>query len=155
MSDTTVPAAYRGYLFPPEQSISESRLVQEFVWSLKGPEAPWDTAQIVCEFFYRSGRANVVVLTGSREIVAFEAKLLRWRDAMHQAYRNRCFAHQSYVALPRKAAQLAHEHVTEFHRRGVGICYVEQGRVVVLHESPRRDPLLPWLSERVVEQLHV
>jgi hypothetical protein len=81
-------------------------------------------------------------------VVSFEAKLDRWKDAMHQAYRNTCYSHLSYVLLPEAVAFKAKDALPEFQRRGVGICTVRRGEVVVLHHPQAVEPLHPWLSER-------
>lgn len=98
------------------------------------------------EFYYQRGRADVVALSSSGEVIAFECKLTRWKDALHQAYRNTCFAHMSYVVLPEDTALLAARYAEEFRRRGVGICYLADDQVVTLQEAHRRTPLQPWLS---------
>jgi hypothetical protein len=46
-----------------------------------------------CEFDYSRGRTDVVALRDGEHVIAFEAKLKDWRTALHQAYRNTCFAH--------------------------------------------------------------
>ena len=131
---------------------SENHLVEDLLGWLVVAGAPWDAAGVVREFSYRRGTTDVVVLTSAGEVVAIEAKLRRWRDALHQAYRNTCFAHQSYVVLPRAAARLAQCHLAEFERRGVGLCCLDALGIVVLHESRRQDPLLPWLSREALSR---
>jgi len=37
-------------------------------------------------------------------LIAVEAKLKDWKYALHQAYRNTCFARQSFVLLPKAVA---------------------------------------------------
>src|SRR5260221_13844569 len=77
----------------------EQHLADEFVSSLQTTQHPWGTLQTTTEFYYVRGRTDVVGLTLTNKIVAFEVKLKRWKDALHQAYRNTCFAHLSYIVV--------------------------------------------------------
>jgi hypothetical protein len=129
--------------------VSEAALVEEFVAYLGWGDHRWGEMAVAQEFDYQRGRTDVVGVSSDGRIVAFEAKLDRWRDALNQAYRNTCFAHRSYVIVPAETAQRAARYEREFRRRKVGLCYVENGRVEVLFEPPHLDPILPWLSERV------
>ena len=95
----------------------ESDLVEHFCSTLS-EESPWPSALVLREFDYRSGRTDVVLAVGDK-IVAIEAKLEKWKTALHQAYRNTCFADLSYVLLPHKAAMTALSNQPEFDRRGV------------------------------------
>ena len=108
--------------------------------------------QVAREFFYHRGRTDVVALTSTGRILAFEAKLKDWREALHQAYRNSCFAHGSYVVLPGPAATLAHRYSAEFESRHVGLCLVSRNRLEVLHEAKPLSPLQPWLSSLAAAQ---
>jgi hypothetical protein len=47
----------------------------------------------------------------------------------------------------------AHRYTGEFDRRRVGICYLEDIDIVVLHQAAECDPLEPWLSLRA--KLHI
>lgn len=54
------------------------------------------------------------------EVVAIEAKVSRWKDAIRQASKNRLFCHQSYIALPWPlAVKVASESLFEIHRIGL------------------------------------
>ena len=80
-------------------------------------------------------------------IHAFEAKLIRWRDALEQARRNTCFAHYCYVAIPSRSAGSALKARDEFRRYGVGLVLLT-GQSAKLSIRPRRHvPLLPWLTK--------
>jgi hypothetical protein len=133
--------------------ISEESMVTSFVEHLTTERAPWIGVHGVCrEFDYQRGRTDVVAVTAEGYVVAFEAKLERWREAMHQAYRNRCFADMSFVVLPKDVALIAAGFHGEFQRRGVGICYVDTtDGVVVLTEGVCATPLQPWLRARAAE----
>lgn len=126
---------------------SEKALVDEFVIFLNYLASPWGPLRTAREFFYQRGRTDVIALAEDGRIIAFEAKLTRWRDALHQAYRNTCFAHSSYVLLPKEAALGAQRYIAEFQRRGVGLCYFgDVEGFVVLVEASDTQPLEPWLS---------
>jgi len=128
--------------------LNEQSLVNDFVQHVQLAVQPWGDVRVLREFLYRGGRTDVVLLTGAGDVLAFEAKLNRWRIALHQAYRNTCYAHHSYVILPEDIALAAHRYAYEFDRRGVGLCYLRDGRLVVLRDSPRSEPLQPWLCSR-------
>lgn len=139
---------------PDEQEsyAKERDLVAQFAKRLRKGLAPWGRVTLTFEFDYTGGYADVVALTGKKNIVAFEAKLMRWRDALHQAYRTRCFAHQAYVVLPSARARVALRHGQEFLRRRVGLCAMsgEHG-IQVLIDAEHSPPLQPWLVALAME----
>lgn len=135
-------------VFPNEQT-----LVTSFISRLSADGAPWGVVQVATEFYYQRGRTDIVASTPEKTVIAVEAKLQDWRSALQQAFRNRCFAHRSYVLLPKNTAIRAHQYAGEFDRRRVGICYLDAGEIVVLHPSIETDPLEPWLSLRA--QMHI
>lgn len=132
---------------------NEQMLVMSFVSRLSTDGSPWGTVHVAREFYYQRGRTDIVACTADESVIAVEAKLEDWRTALHQAFRNRCFAHQSYVLLPKDTALRAHRYAGEFDRRQVGICYLENAEIVVLHPAAACDPLEPWLSLRA--KLHI
>ena len=94
------------------------------------------------------------MLTYQDSVIAIEAKLEDWRTAMHQAFRNRCFAHQSYVLLPKHIAVRAHCYSGEFDRRQVGICYLDDNKtIVVLHAAIASEPIEHWLCTRAKKHI--
>jgi len=132
---------------------NEKTLVALFLCHLSADGSPWGTVQVATEFYYQRGRTDIIAYTADECVIAIEAKLEDWRSALHQAFRNRCFAHQSYVLLPKSTALRAHRYAGEFDRRQVGICYLEPGNIVVLHPSSDSAPLEPWLALRA--KLHI
>jgi hypothetical protein len=86
-------------------------------------------------------------------VVAFEAKLSRWRAALVQAHRNTCFAHRSFVVLPWLTARRAASFSGEFLRHGVGLCTIQNGRIVIMHDACPSEPIEPWLSEEARSQV--
>jgi hypothetical protein len=125
---------------------SEKKLVDCLLSLLETKATQWGAVHVAPEFFYSRGRTDVVAVDEGETLIAFEAKLKDWKTALHQAYRNTCFAHTSYVVLPKEAALIAFRFVGEFEKRGVGLCYIDDSNLVVLHESLHNQPLEPWLA---------
>jgi hypothetical protein len=132
----------------PRPFRTEAALVRAFVSSLHSGAEPWNVRATMKEFPNQNGRTDIVAVSGTGQVVAIEAKLEKWKDAMHQAYRNTSYSHLSYVLLPEPVALRAKHALPEFQRRGVGICTLRGGEVVVLHHPEPVQPLQPWLSER-------
>jgi hypothetical protein len=132
----------------------ERNLVAHFARCLRRGDTQWGRVRIAFEYDYVGGYTDVLALCQAGHLVAFEAKLARWRDAIHQAYRTRCFANLSYVVLPDAAARVALQHEREFNRRRVGLCSVspERGIEVVL-DAAESLPLQPWVAARAMTEL--
>jgi hypothetical protein len=132
----------------------ETNLVAHFARCLRRGDTQWGRVRIAFEFDYVGGYTDVLALSEGQHLVAFEAKLARWRDALHQAYRTRCFAHRSYVVLPTGAAHVAAQHEREFERRRVGLCSLsaERGIEVLLDALPSM-PFQPWVATRAIAEL--
>ena len=122
----------------------EGFLVECFIERLP-TASPWGAVQAATEFYYQRGRTDVVAHAADGRVIAIEAKLTDWRTALHQAFRNLCFAHQSYVLLPLVTALRAHQYSAEFVRRRVGICCLEGAKIVLLCDSIKAEPIEPWL----------
>lgn len=115
---------------------------------------PWGPLELAAEFNYAAGRVDLIALTHENELLAFEAKLTRWRDALHQAFRNTFFASRSYVVLPLQTAERAAAYAAEFHRRKVGLCAAADGAVNVLVSAPVIScPVQPWLAIQAVAMI--
>lgn len=127
---------------------SERALVDEFTRALTEALDLFGSVDFAEEFYYLRGRTDVVARTEDGNVIAFEAKLHDWREAMHQAYRNTCFAHESYVVLPCHVARRAVRSDIEFTRRGVGVCTVERGALKIVHPARKSEPVQKWLSDR-------
>lgn len=127
---------------------TEESLVTRLLGVLRSVQCPWGTVSVSQEFDYRTGRTDVVALTQGNEIIAFEAKLARWRTALHQAFRNTFFSHYSYVILPEPIALNAIAHSREFEIRRVGLCIVTDCTLQVLLPAPKVDPINAWLSAK-------
>jgi hypothetical protein len=128
----------------------ERDLVDSFVRLLERSDSPWGEIAINREFDYSRGRTDVVAVTRPNVLIAFEAKLDDWKTALHQAYRNTCFAHRSYVLLPKRTALTAAAFRVEFEKRGVGLCYIDSTSLVIIVDSLYSAPLEPWLASQAI-----
>lgn len=132
---------------------TEQMLVDAFVNLLTENRTPWGNVRFGREFDYSRGRTDIVAVADTDTLIAVEAKLVDWKYALHQAYRNTCFAHRSFVLLPKAAALNAFNFAGEFEKRGVGLCYIEGASLVVLHDSPHVPPLEPWLASEAISHI--
>lgn len=87
------------------------------------------------------------------EVVAVEAKLTRWREAVDQATVYRRFANRSYVALPWETIRAAKGLRSACRGRGLGLVAVSPDRVDVVRTAPVHHPRTPewvWLVGRAL-----
>ncbi len=87
-------------------------------------------------------------LIWTAEIVAVEAKLARWTDAITQALSYLSFANRAYVALPKRTVTNSKRVHGACEASGVGLIAVGPGKTEVLVRAKRREPLSPervWL----------
>jgi len=124
----------------------ESDLVKDFQAVIPGVPDTFTIIAMASEFNYVEGKVDLIAKDSNGDLVAFEAKLSRWRDALNQAYRNSSFAHYSYVVLPERTLENAVTHIAEFHRRGVGLCFFGLSGLRVKIPATRRNPIQPWLT---------
>jgi len=132
---------------------SEDSLVKDFCSVLRSNEHPWGQLHMKREFDYNRGRADLIAIDFGGDVIAFEMKLERWKQAVHQAYRNTCFAHRSYVVLPESTTRRAQRSCYEFIRRSVGLCYIKANAIVVVLPATHQIPLQPWLSSIAVSAI--
>jgi hypothetical protein len=126
----------------------ESDLVRLFVRRLRGGACPWGRVRVTCEFQHDRGRADILALAEDGEhLIAFEAKLEKWRHALDQAYRNTCFAHTSYVLLPQHVALRAQRYPLDFEYRNVGLCYIDGRKIVSVLSPQKQIPSDQWLLD--------
>jgi hypothetical protein len=134
---------------------SEMDLVKSICDILISDRSPWGSLNISLEFSFQRGRADIVAVDSSSHLIAYEAKLSRWRDALLQAYRNTCFAHYSYVILPYHVATRVSMASDDFRRHSVGLVAASPSELDVLIPSPFHDPIQPWLSESAIDLIGV
>ena len=131
----------------------ERSMVCCFTMHLQEASSPWGVIGVETEFYYQRGRADVVAVLEEGTVVAFEAKLKRWKDALRQAYRNLCFADTSFVVMPQEIAPSLARHQAQFVRFGVGLCTVSEDSIAIIHQPPVVQPLQPWLRQRAMEHV--
>jgi hypothetical protein len=127
---------------------SEAALVKALLGKLRSGKTPWGKVKTATEFDYQRGRTDVVAVSSCGAVVSFEAKLTKWKAAMHQAFRNTSFSHESFIVVPESVVARAIAHLEEFDRRNVGICFLKQGVLVVAHHARSVDPIQPWLTTK-------
>ncbi len=132
---------------------SEETLTQVFDIALSKKHSPFTPRYVAREFDYREGRTDVIAFDRNGNLLAFEMKLDKWKQALHQAYRNSSFAHYSYVVVPLQTALRAAMQEHEFLRRGVGLCSVDGTRIRIEIHAIRVEPLRPWLTESAIEYM--
>ncbi|RPI18475.1 MAG: hypothetical protein EHM58_05315 [Ignavibacteriae bacterium] len=126
----------------------ESQLVKDFQKKLKTTRKKnVKCLNFATEFNYRSGKTDIIGITKDGFLIAFEAKLYKWKDALHQAYKNTIYAHYSYVVLPDKTATIALKFIDEFEKRGIGLCTINQSSIIVHIEAIKNCPYSVWLTE--------
>jgi len=128
--------------------VTELDLVDRLAALVEMGAIAWLQPSLVREFDYTSGRTDLLTLTVSDKVVAFEAKLSNWRKAMDQAWRNTSFADKVFVVLPRECARPAIQHQTEFEEAGVGLCVFDGKGIEVAIHSGDHTPVLPWLHRK-------
>ena len=133
--------------------LDEKTFVARLTSLLKENDALFSCSHAGHEFNYGSGRVDILVHSSKGDLIAFEAKLTKWRDALHQAYRARSFAHFAYVIMPMKAARVAMRNSREFEIRGVGLCAIDNGPLSIEIPAERHEPLLPWLTQAAITTL--
>jgi len=124
----------------------ESDLVKDFETIISDAPNRFAIIAVASEFNYVEGKVDLIAKNSKGDLVAFEAKLSRWRNALNQAYRNSSFAHYSYVVLPETTLENVVSRVDEFHRRGVGLCFFGSSGLRVEIPAARRNPIQPWLT---------
>jgi hypothetical protein len=131
----------------------EANFVRRIVTCVRSGRTPWGAMEYLREFEYGTGRTDVLTVVEQSALIAFEAKLQRWRAALFQAYRNRAFASESYVILPWRAAEKAVRYRETFEQYGVGLCTVRNGEIRVLIAGSRESPIQGWLAQRALTSI--
>lgn len=130
----------------------EIHLTKQFLDTVKEQES-LNVSELACEFNYIRGRTDVIAINKNGDLLAFEAKLLQWKTALHQAYKNSSFAHYSYVIVPTDVAKNALRGKYEFEKRGVGLCSVDSSGVHIEIHATKKRPLQPWLTNNALEYI--
>lgn len=122
---------------------TEACLVDRLDILLQDEASPWGEVSTTKEWDYRAGYTDLLAHTHGGKLVAFEAKLSDWKKAFFQAYRNTSFAHEAYVIMPKRTAMVAMRQADLFESQGVGLCTVEDSKVVVLIAAREKEALAP------------
>ncbi len=86
------------------------------------------------------------------EIIAIEAKLTKWRDALDQAIEYRHYSDRSYVLLPDYCVEIAIRNIHKFKQAGVGLLsYSPRAVEKILDAMPSRRHL--WHREYALSRL--
>lgn len=88
----------------------------------------------------------------SFRIVAIEAKLQRWRDALKQAVEYQRYADYSYVLLPAHYANEAVKNRTKFLKSGVGLWVFENDKLTRLLDARQAEDHC-WRREFVLSRM--
>lgn len=100
--------------------------------------------------FFGLGRRS---LHSSVEVVAVEAKLNRWKQAVKQAAEYRRFSNRSYVALPESTIAASHMVSKACRGAGVGLIAVGKRQLTVIVKARREEPQSPewlWLISKTI-----
>ena len=122
-------------------------MVDAAVRYIRSEQSPWGPVELVREWDYRHGRADILLRRKCGALVAIEAKLARWQIAIDQAYRNTVYADQAYVLLPQRVAERAAQHASQFAMRDIGLCSLTEQGISVHIEAPTVNPLLKWVTD--------
>lgn len=69
------------------------------------------------------------------KIVAIEAKLTKWRDALDQAAVYRRYADEAFVLLPAQCAEPAMKARRDFEKAGVGLLVARDTQIVTIFDA--------------------
>lgn len=128
----------------------EIQLTAEFKNIITKVQTPFEVSALALEFNYSSGRTDVIAVTTSEELIAFEAKLTNWQQALNQSYRNSSFAHYSYVVTPASTAIRALKKSREFIKRGVGLCSIDSSGIKLEIPARKKTPIQPWITNSAI-----
>ena len=126
---------------------TEIELVEKAMELLASGRSPWGRVELVTEWDYRHGRADILARTTSNSLIALEAKLTRWQVACDQAYRNTAYATQAYVLLSEQVALRAQRSCSRFEHRRIGLCAITNSEISMLIEAPIVSPLMSWVTD--------
>lgn len=85
-------------------------------------------------------------------VVAVEAKLTRWKDALAQARTYLAFANEAYVAMPAQTVRRNVSALTACADAGIGVIAVDELDVSIVLQAVHRQPMSPeWV--RVVSSV--
>lgn len=96
------------------------------------------------KFILNVGNCFIRQQSSIEGLIAIEGKIRNWKKALHQAYRNRLFTSQTYVALDARYSKPALRNIDIFKDYRVGLAIVfSDGNVDVVYRPPKAQPLAP------------
>jgi hypothetical protein len=122
----------------------QSRLVDEIRRDLYVSEDAFNKAVIRCERIGAISRSGDVVRPSGQmpdaEVVAFEFKLFRWREALQQAKAYADFCNEAYVVLGSRTTADSAVAIRQFIDAGVGLILQTETSLEVLVKARRTVP---------------
>lgn len=104
--------------------------------------------------FGKGGRISLSPERWPFHVVAVEAKLRKWNDALEQAARYTQYADESFVALPEEFSGPAIENQLRFVQAGIGLMVLnEKGLHIAIESAPHERH--NWRREFVISRLSV
>lgn len=99
------------------------------------------------------GQVSLAAQAQSSRLVAIEAKLTRWREALGQAEGYLRFADASYVILPIASIGSTLQNLESFRAAGVGLLLFVDGRQILELLPPKRKRTHDWQRAFVMSRL--
>lgn len=121
---------------------------EHFCELLDMEQTPWGKVHYSTEFFFIRGRTDIIASDFAGNLYAFELKIQNWKKALYQAYRNTSFANCSYVILPKYTAEKAIRYIHEFKKRSVGLCFIEDDKIIISCPAIHKTPIMQWLTDK-------
>lgn len=134
------------------QFMLEKDLVSDFI-NIVQYKNPWGLISFNTEFNYNGGRTDLIGTNENNDVIAIEAKLIKWKTAIQQAYRNTCFANKSYVLLPKSVSDKICKYDQYFHNRGIGLCCLENNQIKIIIEAQEENPIMPSISKKALSYI--
>ncbi len=132
----------------------EKILVKDFKEHISCDNSPLEILTYATEFNYVSGKIDLLASNEKQQLIAFEAKLLKWKVALNQAYRNSSFAEYSYVVVPNNIIDRVKKFKNEFDKRGIGLISVNDEGIEIIFKSKYKKPIQPWLKQKGISFLN-
>ncbi len=87
------------------------------------------------------------------ELIAIEAKMTKWRQALKQAISYRRYADRCYVLLPNDTCHVVERYLIEFREAGVGLIFLDDSGSILPILEPKRESNHDWQREFVLSRM--
>jgi hypothetical protein len=134
----------------------EKDLIDTFLHHIDNSPNNWAFDIIIREFDYKNGKTDILA-SKSNHLIAFEAKLSKWKKAVNQAYRNTIYANYSYVVLPESTGSTAFQNIDFFQKHGVGLILVNNEKAWIALSANHIKTNTNWITRKAkhfVEKEH-